>query len=72
MGQIYYLGGSPCCGKSTISEMLVNKYNLRYFKVDDYLNTYTKKGAKDGKPLLSKVSKMTLDELWLRNPDIQN
>ncbi|SEW31344.1 hypothetical protein [[Clostridium] fimetarium] len=52
--------------------MLVNKYQFQYFKVDDYLNAYTEKGAKDGKPLLSKVSKMTLDELWLRNPDIQN
>ncbi|WP_092454456.1 nucleoside/nucleotide kinase family protein [[Clostridium] fimetarium] len=72
MGQIYYLGGSPCCGKSTISKMLVDKYDFQYFKVDDFLNTYIEKGAKDGKPLLSKVSKMTLDELWLRNPNIQN
>ena len=34
----YYIGGSPCRGKSTIAEILSKKYNLHYFKVDDYLD----------------------------------
>lgn len=34
----YYIGGSPCSGKSTIAEALSKKYILHYFKVDDYLD----------------------------------
>ena len=28
----YYIGGSPCAGKSTAAEILSEKYNLYYFK----------------------------------------
>ena len=41
----YYIGGSPCAGKSTVAEILSKKYNLYYFKVDDFLDGYTKLGA---------------------------
>lgn len=40
---IYFIGGSPCSGKSTVAEILSRKYDLHYFKVDDYLDTYMKK-----------------------------
>ncbi len=33
MRQIYYIGGSPCCGKSTVSEMIAKK-------VDELLKVY--------------------------------
>ncbi len=72
MRQIYYIGGSPCSGKSTVAEMIAKKYNFQYFKVDDFLEVYISKGAKLGKPLLSKISGMSLDEIWLREPKVQN
>ena len=28
----YYIGGSPCSGKSTIAEIVSKKYDLYYFK----------------------------------------
>lgn len=34
---IYFIGGSPCSGKSTVTEILSKKYDLYYFKVDDFL-----------------------------------
>ena len=45
MTNIYYIGGSPCSGKSTVAEILAEKYDLYYFKVDDFLEEYTKMGA---------------------------
>ena len=45
--QIYYIGGSPCSGKSTAAEALANEYGLRYLKVDDYLDKYMSMAAKD-------------------------
>jgi len=26
----YYIGGSPCAGKSTVAEILAQKYNLHH------------------------------------------
>ena len=37
MEGLYIIGGSPCSGKSTIAEMIAEKYDFNYFKVDDYL-----------------------------------
>lgn len=72
MREIYYIGGSPCSGKSTVAEMIVEKYGFQYFKVDDYLKDYIARGARAGKPLLSQYAEMTLDEIWLREPEVQN
>ncbi len=72
MRQIYYIGGSPCCGKSTVAEIISKKYNFQYFKVDDLLEVYINKGAKLRKPILSKIAEMSLDEIWLREPEVQN
>lgn len=38
MKKIYFVEGSPCAGKSTACEIISKKYNLYYFKVDDYLD----------------------------------
>ena len=31
---VYYIGGSPCSGKSTVAEALAARYGLTYFKAD--------------------------------------
>ena len=51
---IYYIGGSPCSGKSTVAELLAAKYNLYYFKVDDFLDNYTQMGAAQGYDICKK------------------
>jgi len=72
MNHVYYLGGSPCCGKSTIAEKISGKYGFQYYKADDYLFEFIGKGVKDGDELLKCISEMSLDQLWLRNPDKLN
>lgn len=69
---IYYIGGSPCSGKSTIAAMLAEKYGLYYFKVDDFLEDYLKKGKLTGKPICTEQSNMTSEQLWMRAPETQN
>ena len=68
---IYYLGGSPCSGKSTVAEALAARYGLRYFKVDDHLDRYMALAVGEGKPHCAAVAGMTADEIWLRDPDVQ-
>lgn len=71
MKKIYFVGGSPCAGKSTICEILSKKYNLYYFKVDDYIDKYMKKVALNSETLCKKNLSMTPEEIWMRNPTIQ-
>lgn len=71
MKKIYYIGGSPCSGKSTIAEHLEKKYNLYYFKVDDYLEKYTNRGAEENLQICVKQSKMSSEETWMRDPALQ-
>ena len=69
MSKIYYLGGSPCSGKSTMAEMISEKYGFQYFKADDFLMDFVLKGANDGNEWLTAISKMTPDQLWLQDPE---
>ncbi len=68
MKRIYIIGGSPCSGKSTVTKTLSEKHDLFYFKVDDYLDKYTKRGAKEGYPMCTTMASRTAEETWMREP----
>lgn len=69
--KIYWIGGSPCCGKSTISEMLVKEFGFEMYKCDDHLDRYTEIGVENGVEIMKKVKSMDLDETWFRDIDEQ-
>ncbi|MDE7182952.1 MAG: hypothetical protein K2O40_00455, partial [Lachnospiraceae bacterium] len=62
---IYYIGGSPCSGKSTVAELLAAKFDLYYFKVDDFLDKYTQMGAAKGYEICKKQTLMSAEEIWM-------
>lgn len=69
--EIFYIGGSPCSGKSTVAEALAEQYGLTYFKVDDYLEDFISRGAAAGLPVCQRIMRMSADENWLRHPQAQ-
>ena len=71
MGVVYYIGGSPCSGKSTIAEMLANEYGLEYYKVDDFLYPYMEAAAADGKPHSALNLSFDFEQMWMRSPRLQ-
>lgn len=71
MENTYFIGGSPCAGKSTVAEILSQKYGLYYFKVDDFLDDYTKSGAEKGYPICKKTVEMNAEQIWMRDPFLQ-
>ncbi len=71
MIRTYYIGGSPCAGKSTVTEILSQRYHLYYFKVDDFLDEYTKRGALKGYPICKKTVEMSAEQIWMRDPLLQ-
>ncbi len=71
MMNVYYIGGSPCSGKSTTAEILSDKYDLYYFKVDDFLDKYTQLGALKGYEICKKQVEMNAEQIWMREPLLQ-
>ena len=69
MKTIYYIGGSPCCGKSTIAERICERYGFQYYKADDLLMEFIEKGEDNGDEWLKYVLGMSIDQLWLRAPE---
>ena len=68
---IYYIGGSPCAGKSSVAEILSQKYGLYYFKTDDFLDRYMQTGARKGYSVCRKVTSMNAEQVWMREPLLQ-
>ena len=68
---IYYIGGSPCAGKSSVAEILSKKHDLYYFKTDDFLDRYMQTGARKGYPVCRKVTSMNAEQVWMREPLVQ-
>ncbi len=68
---LYVLGGSPCAGKSAVAEELVRRYGCAYFKFDDYLDDFIRRGAARGNALLKRVLAMTPEQTWMRDPQTQ-
>ena len=71
MKNTYFIGGSPCSGKSTAAEILSREYGLYYFKVDDFLEKYMELGAQDGLPLCKKIAGMSAEQIWMREAQLQ-
>lgn len=67
---IYYIGGSPCCGKSTVAELLTKKHDLRYYKLDDYLDDYMQKLIEGGNALVARTLGYSMEEMWMRPPQL--
>ena len=65
MTHIYWLGGSPCAGKSTIAEMLANRYNLHYFNCDHAFARHQQQSNPSDQPTLYGLGQLTCDEIWL-------
>lgn len=71
MTNTYYIGGSPCSGKTTIAEILSERYDLYYFKVDDLLDKYTKMGVTKRCEICMKQDSMNAEETWMRESLLQ-
>lgn len=65
---IYYIGGSPCCGKSTIAEILAAKHGFHHFKLDDHLMEHMQRGVREGYEIFKRVTLMSTEDMWMREP----
>lgn len=69
--EVYYIGGSPCSGKSTVAEALAKRCDMVHFKADDHLEEFTARGAAAGLPVCQRILRMSAEETWMRPPQVQ-
>jgi len=73
LSNIYWIGGAPCSGKSTIAEMLAYRYGFSLFKSDDHMYAHMALARQDGaqkQPVMAKVASLSWNEIWSRPVDV--
>ena len=66
--EVWYIGGSPCSGKSTVAEQLAARFGLTHYRVDDDLDALIDEGAAKGWPVCSRIRSLSPEETWMRDP----
>jgi 2-phosphoglycerate kinase len=71
LAHVLWMGGSPCSGKSSIAEMLAEKYGLHVYKCDDVFWEHAKRVDPVKHPTFHRLTRMTWDEIWMRPVAVQ-
>lgn len=66
LSHVYWLGGSPCSGKSSIADVLVETYGFTLYRTDDAFARHEKMVMPQRQPIFYKLTHCTCDELWMR------
>ncbi len=64
---IYWIGGSTCAGKTTISNALSAKFGLTVYHCDDYIGKHTEKSNAKEHPNLNKITKASWNDILSMN-----
>jgi 2-phosphoglycerate kinase len=67
MPLVYWIGGSTCAGKTTISNALSAKYGLTVYHCDDYIGKHIDKSNAQEHPNLNKITKTSWDDILSMN-----
>ena len=67
---LYWLGGSPCAGKSSMAARLAAQYDLRVYAVDAALPRQIEHLTPAAQPVLYKWTHTPWDALWMQPPAV--
>jgi hypothetical protein len=62
--KVFWLGGSPCAGKSSISDILASRFNLDVYHVDEAFEVHTQRFDPVLHPTLTKWCASSWNERW--------
>lgn len=66
LGHVYWLGGAPCSGKSTIADELGTQYGLDIYHVDEAIHTRFGPYSPHEQPCMHRWTTSAWDQLWMR------
>ncbi len=66
LAHVYWIGGSPCSGKSSIAEALAAAYGLQLYHADNAYVRHAKVVTPERQPVFYKLAHLSAEELWMR------
>jgi hypothetical protein len=63
---VFWLGGSPCSGKSTVSEILSNQYGIDVYHVDEAFLKHSSNFTPEQYPTGYKWTHTSWNDLWMQ------
>lgn len=75
LAHVYWIGGSPCSGKSSIVDLLaastktstkLSHHSADVYHCDDYFDKHLKQTTAAEQPAFYRVRNMSWDDLWMR------
>lgn len=63
---VYWIGGSPCSGKSSIAEGLANDHDIRVYHCDDHFEKHVSAADPTQQPHLHRLQDFSWDALFMR------
>ena len=66
LAHIFWMGGSPCAGKSSIAELLAARHGLRIYHCDDFFAAHGQRATLERQPTLYRIMRMSWEGIWMR------
>ena len=67
LAHILWMGGSPCSGKTSIADLLVDQYSLVVYHVDEMFDEYRWQVTQENQPNLYKWTHTPWNDLWMQS-----
>src|SRR5512133_3459868 len=66
LSHVYWLGGSPCAGKSSIADTLSQRYGMQLYRCDEAFYRHLNQITPDEQPVFYQVMHLSSEDLWMR------
>ncbi|HKP72847.1 MAG TPA: hypothetical protein VJT82_07915 [Pyrinomonadaceae bacterium] len=66
LAHVYWMGGSPCAGKSSTASLLSGQFGLKIYSCDDAHDAHVKRAQPDSHPTIFRSTGSSWDEIWMR------
>jgi 2-phosphoglycerate kinase len=66
LANVYWIGGSPCSGKSSIANALAAAYGMQQYECDQAFYRHAKAIRPDQQPTFHAILQLSNDALWMR------
>jgi 2-phosphoglycerate kinase len=63
---VYWIGGSPCAGKSSLAEILAARYGLYLYQADEAYVRHEKIVTQESHPIFYKLTHSSSEDVWMR------
>lgn len=66
LAHVYWIGGSPCSGKTSIAKALAERYGFFYYDCDHAFYRHNEIVTPQQQPVFHRVMRLTSEALWMR------